>query len=636
MSILGIEYKNIRKISSLKLSFERTDGRLYDTSFIMMGNGTGKTTTMTLIKGLLDGTATNWSGATIKSFMPIGYKASSGMFSLSVKFDERKYIYFLKFDYVLGKATITTSALPRGEEPGLNLPESIRSLFTTEFVKRFVFDGEQATKSMDSTSNEAEETIRYLYRLDELDSVLALNDRLLREKQDNSGKSGSEQSLKNLRTRQQTVQNRIEYLTSKAEKIRIDTEKNKKRKRDLENQLEQLDKKFKQLNNDKNKLINQIDATRRDIETKIREILNKIKLPYLLTEGLANTMSEFGGNMKKLKLPKTSSKDFFIELANAPVCICDRIIGEKEKDAILRKANGYLGSDLQSVLNQIKSCLIGCNYSEDVKDLFAELNTLTQTVTRLEGRLREIRDKLTAAGGDKSRELKDQIDELSTTISKSEVEKERILSRDESDPTLTEENNIHQARLVEQKYNRDIASATSTKKAVSQHNIVENLILQIKNDATVALKKEIIRKTNQKLAKAITDDIIQVENIDGYIKLVEKNAASEGQTLSIAYCFLGTLFEDSELLFPFVIDSPAGKMDFEKRRAIADIIPSLFEQLVAFVTSAEVEQFADQFYNKDNAQFVTIIANPTTEAVEIYNGVSFFAAYQKEHADSEE
>ena len=161
MSILGIEYKNIRKISSLKLSFERTDGRLYDTSFIMMGNGTGKTTTMTLIKGLLDGTATNWSGATIKSFMPIGYKASSGMFSLSVKFDERKYIYFLKFDYVLGKATITTSALPRGEEPGLNLPESIRSLFTTEFVKRFVFDGEQATKSMDSTSNEAEETIRY-------------------------------------------------------------------------------------------------------------------------------------------------------------------------------------------------------------------------------------------------------------------------------------------------------------------------------------------------------------------------------------------------------------------------------------------------------------------------------------------
>ena len=160
--------------------------------------------------------------------------------------------------------------------------------------------------------------------------------------------------------------------------------------------------------------------------------------------------------------------------------------------------------------------------------------------------------------------------------------------------------------------------------------------MQIKNDATVALKKEIIRKTNQKLAKAITDDIIQVENIDGYIKLVEKNAASEGQTLSIAYCFLGTLFEDSELLFPFVIDSPAGKMDFEKRRAIADIIPSLFEQLVAFVTSAEVEQFADQFYNKDNAQFVTIIANPTTEAVEIYNGVSFFAAYQKEHADSEE
>lgn len=631
-----MEYKNIRKISSLKLSFERADGRLYDTSFIMMGNGTGKTTTLTLIKGLLDGSATSWDSNTVKSFKPVGSDVGNGIFSLSVKFDERKYIYFLKFDYVIGKATITTSALPRGEENGLNLPESIRGLFTTEFVKRFIFDGEQATKSMDSTSNEAEETIRYLYRLDELDSILALNDKLLLEIQNNSGKSGSEQSLKNLRTRQQSVQKCINYLANKAEKLRIEIEENKKKKRDLENQLEQLDKKFKQLNNDKNRITSQIEDTRHDIDTKIREILNKIKLPYLLTEGLANTMSEFGNNMKKLKLPKTSSKDFFIELANSPVCICDRVIGEREKDAILCKANGYLGSDLQSVLNQIKSCLTGCAYSEDVRDLFDELNTSTQTVTRLEGKLREIRDKLTAAGGDKSRVLKEKIDELSTIISKNEIEKEKILSKDENDPTLTEDNNIHQAKLVEQKYIKQIADATSTQQAVNQHNIVENLILQIKNDATIALKKEIIRKTNLKLAKAITDDVIQVEDIDGYIKLVKKNAASEGQTLSIAYCFLGTLFEDSELLFPFVIDSPAGKMDFVKRRAIADIIPHLFEQLVAFVTPAEVEQFADQFYNKDNSQFVTIIANPDTEIVEIYDGMQFFATYQREHPKAEE
>lgn len=62
--------------------------------------------------------------------------------------------------------------------------------------------------------------------------------------------------------------------------------------------------------------------------------------------------------MTKLKLPKSSSKDFFIELANASKCVCDRCIGPTEKDAILRNAEKYLGSDQQAVLNAIKSSLM--------------------------------------------------------------------------------------------------------------------------------------------------------------------------------------------------------------------------------------------------------------------------------------
>ena len=46
MSILGIEYKNIRKISELKLSFVDANGKSIKNNFVMMANGTGKTTTM--------------------------------------------------------------------------------------------------------------------------------------------------------------------------------------------------------------------------------------------------------------------------------------------------------------------------------------------------------------------------------------------------------------------------------------------------------------------------------------------------------------------------------------------------------------------------------------------------------------
>lgn len=162
------------------------------------------------------------------------------------------------------------------------------------------------------------------------------------------------------------------------------------------------------------------------------------------------------------------------------------------------------------------------------------------------------------------------------------------------------------------------------------------MINEIKQQATAALKEEIIRKTNEKLRRVILDDYIEIESIDRYIKLKGKDGASEGQTLSIAYCFLGTLFEDAELEFPFIIDSPTGKMDFEKRQAVADVIPRVFNQMIAFVQSAEVERFADRFYGNPDSQYITIIASPEGRPPEVHKGIEFFDSYQREHKGDDE
>lgn len=149
------------------------------------------------------------------------------------------------------------------------------------------------------------------------------------------------------------------------------------------------------------------------------------------------------------------------------------------------------------------------------------------------------------------------------------------------------------------------------------------MVNEIKLQATTALKQEIVRKTNEKLRRVIVDDYVEIESIDRYIKLKGRDGASEGQTLSIAYCFLGTLFEDSELEFPFIVDSPTGKMDFEKRQAVADIIPLVFNQMIAFVQSAEVERFADRFYANPDSQYLTVVASPQDQAVVVYEGIDF-------------
>ena len=153
MTILEFEYKHIRKISSLKMSFVDANGDVIQNNFIMMANGTGKTTTMALIKGLLDGSAAKWSEETVRSFAPTLSESNVGEFSMTVKFDEKQYKYFLSMDYATGVSKIETLAPPKGRESGLRLPEAIKGIFTSEFVSRFVFDGEQAKKSMDRTSN---------------------------------------------------------------------------------------------------------------------------------------------------------------------------------------------------------------------------------------------------------------------------------------------------------------------------------------------------------------------------------------------------------------------------------------------------------------------------------------------------
>lgn len=636
MSILELEYKNIRKISSRQISFRNDTGGVIKNNFVMMANGTGKTTTMTLIKGLLDGSAKNWPVDYVKSFAPTTTTGDKGEFSITVKFDEKQYKYFLSLDYVNGIAKIETQAPPKGRETGLLLPTAIKGIFTPEFVSRFVFDGEQAKKSMDRTSNEADETIRYLYRLDELDEILAMNMNILTEIQNaEGGSTGTRGSLSNLRSRQKKVRDHIASLEKKQKQLNGDIARFSQEKIEKEKQRQELDKNYEALNKEKNEVIAEQEKNRGNVDVKITEIVSLVKTPYLVSEGLCNRMYEFGDAMKKLKLPKSSSKDFFTELAYAEKCVCDRCIGEKERDAILKNAERYLGSDHQAVLNNIKSVLMGSTYDERLVAAFEELGKLQEQKTRLNARFADVEDKLIKAGGPQVEQLQSEIEVLIGQISSAQTQLKIIESKDEDDETLTEENNLHKARRADAEYEVKIASTTKTNAALRKKNVVHDLVNEIKTQATAALKEEIIKKANDKISRVIKDDYIEIESIDGYIKLKDREGASDGQTLSIGYCFLGTLFEEAELEFPFVIDSPTGKMDFDKRQAVADIIPVVFNQMIAFVQSAEVKCFADRFYKNTDTQYLTIVASKDTEEIAIHKGIAFFDSYQRETTGGE-
>jgi DNA sulfur modification protein DndD len=81
-----------------------------------------------------------------------------------------------------------------------------------------------------------------------------------------------------------------------------------------------------------------------------------------------------------------------------------------------------------------------------------------------------------------------------------------------------------------------------------------------------------------------------------------------GQTLSVSYAFLATLFNRSDHQLPFIVDSPAGALDLNVRPEVARLIPSLCDQFVAFTISSERQSFVDVLHQaaSEQVQYLTL------------------------------
>jgi len=66
-----------------------------------------------------------------------------------------------------------------------------------------------------------------------------------------------------------------------------------------------------------------------------------------------------------------------------------------------------------------------------------------------------------------------------------------------------------------------------------------------------------------------------------------------------------------------------------------EIIPVVFNQMIAFVQSAEVERFADRFYDNTDSQYLTVVASKGTGEITVHKGIDFFDSYQRQHKGDE-
>lgn len=633
ISILGWSYKNIRRFGDLRIDLSPNLVTPPKVSLIMMRNGTGKTTTIHLIRAVLNGTATSWTPKQIREFKPQNSDVSDGAFSLSIRFDRDIYYYSLLFDYDRGTARYLTSRVSNtggGQEEGRNLPSSLNGVFDVEqFVNRFIFDGEQARKTLSSSSTEAENAVKYLYRVDRLEDLKRRVNGIVTRKQAEGMRGATAQSVKNNKTRMENKERAYQDLVNKLERTN--------------REIDALEERRNRCNSRKAELLLSDDRIKQQVEQQRQKqaerqsdlvgyfatIKARMREPYRVNPVFDKLLQELANNMQTLKLPKTTAREFFRELSTKSHCICGRPIGEAEKLSILENAEEYLGEEDLVAINAIKDRIRNYQVSDDLQIAIQEmccakddLEDIASTMQRLQLQLNGEAQREADAIDNELRDIERELDERKKII--------ELLNANSSTPGATEQNCIAAAKKAYQEAKDNYNIALGTFEFTKKSDILTKYLDDVRAETLSKLKNTIIGKTNEKVSQILTDEHIIVERIDGNLVLQGRAGASEGQTLAIAYAYICSLFEHSSFDFPFVVDSPAASMDLDVRREVASVIPQLFKQLVIFVTSGEVAGFAEKMYQLDGVSYFTVEGEHDGQPAKCTLGQEYFSTYQSE------
>lgn len=630
--VLGWEYKNIRRMKELKVDLEQSKQVVYPNTLIMMSNGAGKTTTLHLIRAVLSGSAVKWKERDVRSFRPVGSEVSEGQFILRMMFGTDIFYYVLHLDYEEGKAWYeTSSAITGGYEKGLHLPYNLRGVFDyEEFVNRFVFDGEQARKTLNSGSNEAEDAITYLYQLNKLDELNQKIDELVQEMQSKSYGGATARSIKVFQGKEEKRKRIYEDLLNKQAYMQRELNAMKENHNKYQKKYQDILAQDKRLKEEQNQLLQEQKRQQEETRTTVARVMDSIRKPYNLHQDIDKSLKALVGNMQSLKLPKATAKEFFNELASGEECICGHCIGEKERENILRKAQEYLGEDSLVVVNSIKNKLKEYEKHDSCSQLAENLKGDIEKEDEIKAALSRLTIRLVENGHEEAIDIERRMQELEREIQTHKSLLHQLVTKDyNSNSGLNSDNNIPKALEAWHDARDNYLKASGTYQFTKKAERMKEYVNNVKNNALKKLKQYMVEETNRKISSLIENDRIVIQKIDGYLVLDGKDGASEGQTLAVAYAYIGTLFEHSRFEFPFIVDSPAAPMDLSVRREVAKILPQLFNQIIIFVTSGEKSNFAERFFERGDVYYLTL-KGKKDQPLESCEGQEAFEQYQEE------
>ena len=602
------QYRNLRGIGvgdqSIKLGVPPKRW-----SLIQMPNGTGKTTTMELIRAVLS--EKRFTPEEVRGFRA-NDEVTDGSFELGLLINDKQYRLTLTFYFDSGNFSYSTSRTKErggGQEPGRALPLPLKLRLKRNFTRLFVFDGELAKEIRAVDGAEADRAIKALYQLDDLGALVLRVEKVVRKHQDAAASVSHAKSTKGLSQRRNALNKANEVLSAlekelsglKTRKSKLEKEENKANAKISTYIAENGD-----LKAEEKKIDSAAEINRSALQSAVYDAMNSFRSPVRLSLTILTRLNDLGKTLTDARLPKSVSSEFFSELAKKEVCICARPIGDAERAAIHQRKEDYLAKDQIAAISTMKKELKNSSWEPETSFQSAcdELGTQVEARKINEGERDKLIQALADADNGEVATLRIRLGKIDTDLTNLRTKIEKL-----------ETDKIPLAKKRRDECREKFEVASKSYRLARQRDVLVRQISKIEERALKALRGTILEETNERLASLVQMEKLRVAKIEGVLTLTsdlvtERKGVSEGQSLSVAYAFLTSLLSKAPFELPFIVDSPAVSLDLDARREVGRIIPGLFDQMVMFVLTSEQAGFSETFYERGNTCFVSLSKAP--------------------------
>lgn len=575
------------------VSLLNADGKPARVALIQMPNGTGKTTTLELLRRTLTGQGDRWTPQEVRALRRPGEDNEDGSFKVTLLMDERPLTIEMTLDFEEGTVAYgTTWPGSGGLQRRYNPPPAILKFLTPAFLDLFIFDGEFADRLLKESAGKADEAIDALCRLDLVEQIKATAHTQWQSKTSQGGPK-SAQALTRLQQQEQTLSKRLGDLQTARTKAIAKIEQKSELAASLEKKIADRLSSVESTQAAHAAAQLALQGATSAVSSAAGDVMAGMRMPLALHPVFSTSLIELKDNLDNLKLPENTSAQFFSDLVREVECICGRPMTDPARQEILNRSKGYLDADESGTINalkhQIEAFVTPDGEETPHQRLQVALDTLasaSRARKEADQTLQALARQLVEAGDEELRGWQSELKEAQTELSGCQALLDDVDNADEEDHSGP----IASIKLADRKLkevNARIAELTQTVELKRKTDLLSGILDRAATLARAQIRKDLVKESNEKLKTILSNDPLRIDRIDRSLHLAHQSDASVGQKLSVGYTFLMSALSRGDNDFPLIVDSPANPIDEQVRRSIGKVIPELCTQFVGFTINTE-------------------------------------------------